>query len=207
MESGKDGGFQAFLSVWPTVAICLPCRRSWVRIPSAAYKNACKSPSFRPFQSAGASVSSGTESAPGRGERVDDELRMSTFPGDVLRAAPTTVCVACRRSWVCVTIRDPLLRSTPQVVAEATSFSRGYSPTLLRTTIAPGRTDSGAEVVSGSKRRSGRTFIFDTRYERCEQAPAATPAVVLETNQSETLVDAAYPPLTGHFIGRVLRDA
>ena len=60
---------QAFRGICITWAICLPCRRSWVRIPSAAYKKACKSRASGLPQSASASVSS-SELAPGHGEPV-----------------------------------------------------------------------------------------------------------------------------------------
>ena len=44
---------------------CLPCRRSWVRIPSAASEKACICRSFSSTQSAGAFASPGTQWAPG----------------------------------------------------------------------------------------------------------------------------------------------
>jgi hypothetical protein len=47
----------------PGITNCLPCRRSWVRIPSAAWRNACKLWAFRLRQPDSASVSAVKEIA------------------------------------------------------------------------------------------------------------------------------------------------
>src|SRR5215212_6157887 len=71
---------------------CLPCRRSRVRIPSAAWRDACKSRAFRLWQPDSASVPTDTEwtpSSPATAARCEKPLICRPSAS----AAPTTLCV------------------------------------------------------------------------------------------------------------------
>jgi hypothetical protein len=57
---GRSGLFAGIFRAAPSPASCLPCRRSWVRIPSAALEKACICRSFSYVQSAGAFASPGS---------------------------------------------------------------------------------------------------------------------------------------------------
>jgi hypothetical protein len=64
----KSGPLQAVLSDTRFRSVCLPCRRSWVRIPSAAFEKVCVGRPFLVAQSDGASASSDTDWTLGQGQ-------------------------------------------------------------------------------------------------------------------------------------------
>jgi hypothetical protein len=66
---------------------CLPCRRSRIRIPSAAFRKACICRSFSCVQSACASASRRTETGPAGNRHVRSTRRMRPFAGNLARRA------------------------------------------------------------------------------------------------------------------------
>jgi hypothetical protein len=159
---------------------CLPCRRSWVRIPSAALQKACICRSFPSAQSAGAFASTGSHwvaaASPQRGRRES-----SLFAGRLWEREPVTFCGAKPHHGVGVGVhlaRDRVADdgATPSGVAggrlPATAFAHEQSRSEHRSTRLP--------VVHGDSLvlRIGHSRFFGAR-RACEGGSKAPLEVLL----------------------------
>jgi hypothetical protein len=159
-EARETACLQARCTPRPSPAFCLPCRRSWVRIPSAALGKACICRPFLWAQSACASASCRTDAglAP---------TRSSAVPRNPLLAGPfwfvrTQVPLrACRRSSV-------LTAAAVSPTLAAVARSCGQRPTARD----QGGGSWGASPVSVRKPR-GQPRPVPRLGERCPAEPCA----------------------------------
>ena len=119
--SEKQRVLQAVCDRGPSPTFCLPCRRSRVRIPSAALEKACVCRSFSLLQSPCASVSGRTDSGLAARRSSAASRKNARFAGRFWFVRTEVILRACRRSGVRPAAAVP---PTPAVTAR----SRGQRP-------------------------------------------------------------------------------